>query len=386
MMESRLTALIVLLLLVVIAVAIPVGMRQRCRLRTRIDWESHSQLLSDEDQFKKYYNMSYASFMALAAKLEPYLAVDEKQSRNQTGIEPITHIKKLQMCLLVAYHDIRTNSGVSVGAFYAAIHEVVDVIIAHPDLQLRFPTTVATQRHATKSFERLSSSRVVKGCIGAVDGWLCPIRVPWRKEVARSIYRCDVLKCWGHQDAVAFLKWRLSSVVKNLPNGLYVVGDNAYTNSNHLLTPFPRPKISTAAHDSYNYHLSQVRIRIEMAFGLLDCKWRVFKTPLEIAFKRVPRTILAASGAYCVEEDEILLDGIEYSRFEQDPPADFIVEPQDSSRYRRLYDSSDLATDSDSYNNSEWARDALVGFIENNSIMRPSRNQARRAREQEENQ
>ncbi|POM62800.1 hypothetical protein PHPALM_27989 [Phytophthora palmivora] len=383
-------------------------MRQRCRLRTRIDWESHSQLLSDEDHFKKYYKMSYASFMALAAKLETYLAVDEKQSRNRTGIEPITHINKLQMCLRWfsggSYHDIRTNSGVSVGAFYAAIHEVVDVINAHPDLQLRFPTTVATQRHAAKSFERLSSSRVVKGCIGAVNGWLCPIRVPWRKEVAqvRSFfsghyqrYGVNVQACCDHRsrftavtcssaggtgDAVAFLKWRLSSVVKTLPNGLYVVGDNAYTNSNHLLTPFPRPKISTAAHDSYNYHLSQ---------------WRVFKAPLEIAFKRVPRTILAAcilhnwcinrriieAGGYCVEEDEDLLDGIEDSRFEQDPPADFTVEPQDSSRYRRLYDSSDLATDSDSYNNSEWARDAIVGFIKNNSIMRPSRNQARRARE-----
>ncbi|KAE9195716.1 hypothetical protein PF005_g17173 [Phytophthora fragariae] len=173
MMESRLTALIVLLLLVVILVDLPVGMRRRYRLRTRIDWESHYQLLSDEDQFKKYYKMSYASFMALAAKREPYLAVDEKQSRNRTGIEPITHINKLQMCLRWlsggSYHDIRTNSGVSVGAFYAAIHEVVDAIIALPDLQLRFPTTVAAQRHAAKSFERLNSSRVVKGCIGAVE-------------------------------------------------------------------------------------------------------------------------------------------------------------------------------------------------------------------------
>ncbi|KAE8999239.1 hypothetical protein PR001_g19117 [Phytophthora rubi] len=137
-----------------------------------------------------------------------------------------------------------------------------------------------------------------------------------------------------------------------------------------------------------------------MVFGLLVCKWRVFKALLEIALKRVPRTILAAcilhnwcinrriieAGGYCVEEDDDLLDGIEDSRFEQDPPADFTVEPQDSSRYRRVNDPSDLATDMYSHNNSEWVRDALVGLIENNSIMRPSRNPARRARDQEENQ
>ncbi|KAE9161337.1 hypothetical protein PF002_g32397, partial [Phytophthora fragariae] len=32
--------------------------------------------------------------------------------------------------------------------------------------------------------------------------------------------------------------------------------------------------------DNYNFHVSQLRIRIEMAFGLLVNKWRIFKQPL----------------------------------------------------------------------------------------------------------
>lgn len=76
---------------------------------------------------------------------------------------------------------MRSNSGVSVAAFYASIHQIVDAIIAHPELQLEFPTSEPARRHAAKAFERLSSSRVMKGCVGAVDGWLCPKLIPTEK-------------------------------------------------------------------------------------------------------------------------------------------------------------------------------------------------------------
>ncbi|KAE8960757.1 hypothetical protein PF001_g30564, partial [Phytophthora fragariae] len=188
-MENKLPVFLVLLLLLVLLVALPIDMRQKCRQRKRIDWEAYAQRLVDEGQFDKCYKMSFSSFMALAAMLEPYLPVDVKQSRNRTGADPITHTNKLQMCLRWlsggSYHDVRETSGVSVPAFCRSIHEVVDAIIAHPELQLQFPTTVQAQRHASKAFERLSNSRVMKGCVGAVDGWLCPIRVPQKKEVSR---------------------------------------------------------------------------------------------------------------------------------------------------------------------------------------------------------
>ncbi|EEY65167.1 uncharacterized protein PITG_16363 [Phytophthora infestans T30-4] len=43
--------------------------------------------------------------------------------RNRTGVEPISPVNKLHMCLRWlgggSYHDIRVTSGVSVSAFYA---------------------------------------------------------------------------------------------------------------------------------------------------------------------------------------------------------------------------------------------------------------------------
>ncbi|KAF1787703.1 hypothetical protein GQ600_21470 [Phytophthora cactorum] len=81
-MESRLVSL----LLVVLIVALPVDIRRKCLQHSRINWMERSQLLVDEEVLQ----MSYASFIALAVKLEPFLPVDEKQSRNGTG--------KLRVC------------------------------------------------------------------------------------------------------------------------------------------------------------------------------------------------------------------------------------------------------------------------------------------------
>ncbi|KAF1779207.1 hypothetical protein GQ600_5885 [Phytophthora cactorum] len=46
----------------------------------------------------------------------------------------------------------------------------------------------------------------------------------------------------GTRDALAYVKWKLSSVV--YPNVIYVVGDNAYTNTNTFLTPFQDQNIN----------------------------------------------------------------------------------------------------------------------------------------------
>jgi hypothetical protein len=55
---------------------------------------------------------------------------------------------------------------------------------------------------------------------------------------------------------------------KNLPEGYWGGGNNAYCNSEHLLVPYPGQKLSQHM-DSFNYFLSQLRIRIENAFALL---------------------------------------------------------------------------------------------------------------------
>ena len=73
----------------------------------------------------------------------------------------------------------------------------------------------------------------------------------------------------------------LAETISNLPTGLYVLGDAAYTLPEHLFILFIGSQRENPDNDAFNYHLSQLRIRIELAFGRLVNKFRILKKNLE---------------------------------------------------------------------------------------------------------
>ena len=69
-------------------------------------------------------------------------------------------------------------------------------------------------------------------------------------------------------DIVAITKTdNLMDETRNLALGRFLVGDAAYELTEHLLTPFTGSQQLDQGKDAFNFYLSQVRIRIEMAFG-----------------------------------------------------------------------------------------------------------------------
>jgi hypothetical protein len=85
-----------------------------------------------------------------------------------------------------------------------------------------------------------------------------------------------------------------------------VVGDNAYTLSSTLLIPYSGATKLNPSRDAFNFFLSQLRIRIEQAFGMLVMKWRIFKRPLEVKFWRTTIIIEAAFRLhnFCINNNE----------------------------------------------------------------------------------
>ena len=72
-----------------------------------------------------------------------------------------------------------------------------------------------------------------------------------------------------------------------------------------MLTPFTGGHRSDPAKDAYDFFLSQLRIQIEMSFGLLTNKWRILQAPLHVSLK-LSSEILMSCGRlhnFCINED-----------------------------------------------------------------------------------
>ena len=82
-------------------------------------------------------------------------------------------------------------------------------------------------------------------------------------------------------EQVAFERTLIHKCVMALPMGmLSLVGDAAYQVSHFMLVPFPGSQRNNAGKDAFNFFLLQLRICIDMAFGLLQTKWFVLNRPL----------------------------------------------------------------------------------------------------------
>ena len=85
----------------------------------------------------------------------------------------------------------------------------------------------------------------------------------------------------------------------------YVVGDEAFTNTEQFLVPWAGRGL-TPDKDSFNYHLSAMRQCIERSFGILTERWGIFWRPVRCAFDKW--TLLASTCAklhnFCLDQNE----------------------------------------------------------------------------------
>jgi hypothetical protein len=76
---------------------------------------------------------------------------------------------------------------------------------------------------------------------------------------------------------------RLIDWFETLPNWCFVSADNAYPFTIKMLVPLNATELWSENHRTFNFYLSQLRIRIKMAFRRLTTKWRRLWTTLNFA-------------------------------------------------------------------------------------------------------
>lgn len=77
------------------------------------------------------------------------------------------------------------------------------------------------------------------------------------------------MNCPGSQnDRTAFKFSGFDTLLRDLPDGFFILGDAAYPASDRVLVPFPGSGL-TLSQDAYNYFQSQCRMTIEQTFGIM---------------------------------------------------------------------------------------------------------------------
>jgi DDE superfamily endonuclease len=96
----------------------------------------------------------------------------------------------------------------------------------------------------------------------------------------------------------------ISQLIKKLPLGYYVLGDAAYTASERLIPMNYGADKLKPKFDNFNIYGSQLRIRIEMAFGMMTHKWGMYWRPLLVGLDKIKCIVevVARLHNFCVNE------------------------------------------------------------------------------------
>ena len=297
----------------------------------RIKWEAHVVQLRHEKLFKRTYRMTLRAFQKLTRMLGENIIVDDTCCPVYEHIYPeiivAVGLRYLSggKCL-----DLKTAYGLSLTSVYRCRNLFIHAVNVCPELDISMPTTLSDIKKVAGDFAAVSTANLVRGCVGCIDGFLAITKRPTMKESKGKPTAfhsghygafglnvqavCDIQcrfmffgvvapgKCG---DQVAFERTPLFDYIKQLPDGYYIIGDAAYSVGEKMLTPFTGGHRSDPEKDAYNFFLSQLRIRIEMSFGLLTNKWRILQGALPTSLQKSSEITMACGRLhnFCINED-----------------------------------------------------------------------------------
>ena len=181
-------------------------------------------------------------------------------------------------------------------------------------------------------------------------------------------------------DRKALFEVELGQLIEGLPGMYFAIGDCAYTPTEHLLPIFGGEQAKILKHDNFNFFASQLRIRIEMAFGLMVKKWGILQRPLLCDLGHVKHVVCAIARLHNFVINEPL----------EGKGNNIVHTPRDSTFDNTTQAMRDIAAEVDFRNmaaqfETPWSanRDAVVMEIAAHQLTRPSRSRKRKQREDE---
>ena len=295
----------------------------------RLDWDTYVANNKHRHLFKRHLRMSYESFRTLMLLIDDHQKeVDTKMAEIRGGevIKELRLYAALRYMAGASYSDICFFCGISKSTFYRILWETIHAI--NKAIKIEFPESAEHCAILAAGFESLSYRAILKNVIGVLDGYLLHIVTP-RKKRKRNVrsyfsghyqmYGINIQACCDANGKFIFLgiggpgvikdreaikESGLSDKVESLPQGYVVIGDCAYQATEKLVPIFGGNLALLPANDNFNYYASQLRIRIEMAFGLMTRKWGILQRPLSNPPEHIKHIILCVARLhnFCIDE------------------------------------------------------------------------------------
>jgi hypothetical protein len=166
------------------------GTRNPATESQRVNWQEHRRKLIERGNFHGSYRIYPGSFDILVEMLGNILVINEGKSYARSDAGPIIPEIRLH-CLMRylaggSYLDICTLVSIPHSTFYYILWKTCDAINDCPELEFKLPNTTAELEEASAGFEGISIHGIMRGCIGAIDGWLLPIQVPPATHVGNA--------------------------------------------------------------------------------------------------------------------------------------------------------------------------------------------------------
>lgn len=230
--------------------------------------------------------------------------------------------------------DISLVHGVSHTEVFNSVWIMVSAIDACPELDIAFPRDHEKRRETAQGFQDCSQADF-DCCVGDIDVMLVWLEKVHKAQCEKA--QCDQTKffcgrkhkhgvdlqgtCDHHtrfldvgmshpastSDCLTFSTCELKKQSETegfLAEGLCSFGDNAHPHRSHMCAPFKG--VRGGSQDDHNFCHSQVRTKIECAFGVLVDQWGILRKPLSatIVLKKVGCLVLALCKLhnFCVDE------------------------------------------------------------------------------------
>jgi hypothetical protein len=321
------------------------GPRDRARHRVRRTVES---IFREYGPYyvRRAYRMNEQSFWVLHALLKPLMGSNRRKPGCQLK-KVKTHrdggtngmiATEIRLSAALRYFaggrpsDIAISHGIANSEVYNSCWKVVDAVNKCPELSLGFPSCHEKQKALALAFKECSQCGI-DTCVAATDGLLIWIERP-------SVADCKYAQCGPKKffcgrkhkfglnfqgtcdaegrfldisiahpastsDFLAFTTCTLHKKIEVpgfLAPGLCVFGDSAYVNNGYFITPFKNVK--SGVRDDFNFYQSQVRIKIECAFGMFVGRWGLLRRalPQALGLKKITgmTSCLAKLHNFCI--------------------------------------------------------------------------------------